>query len=260
MAVMPLGGCVGEVDPLSELDDEPALFADDGQDGADEKADQGGLSCDLQASLGAAAGVIVTGGALTAGCAGILAVTGPGEILCVAPAAGTALATVVAGLAGVGTYLVCSINSQKRTVPLTQSNSSQCRLGSPQFCRNLTAKYKNYCGKDVFSPTSQISCEKIDLRPATATAAKCTDVKKRIELSTGCLTGRRMMQNFVDRGICPGSPDDPTGDGHWQAIQRANDALAECKSKYRKACGGPTDQHIQAQTAKDFARAVYQCQ
>ncbi len=255
MGLGSIAGCA--TDDESVPDDDVLLFGDNG----DGKADGAAVSCDLQGSLAGAAGVLVTGAALTAACGGVLAVTGPGEVLCVAPAAGTAFAALVAGVAGTGAFLSCQAQggSQRRTLPLTQSTSQQCRLGTPQFCNNLVGKYKNYCGLDVFSRTSQISCEAIDLRPATATAAKCAEVKKKIELSTGCLVGRRMMFNFVEKGVCRGTPDDPNGDGHWAAIQRVNDTLAECKSKYRRACSGLTDQEIQNATAKDFARAVYQC-
>jgi hypothetical protein len=255
-------GCAtvaGEAEAPPEASDEAATDDGSSDDGVEVGALTSGQACSLQASTAAAVGVVVTGAGVVASCAGVLAVTGPGEVVCLAPAAGTALAAVVAGLAGVGSYLSCSFGGQRADIPIAQSSDASCRLGSGEFCGNLVAKYKNYCGRDVFSPTSQISCARLDLRPATATAAKCADAKKRIALATGCLTGRRMMKNFVEQGVCEPSASDPTGASHEAPIQAANDALWECKEKYRRACGDD-GQATQAQTAKDFARNVYLCQ
>jgi hypothetical protein len=226
-------------------------------------------TCLAQASGVAAVGVVITGIGATASCAGLLAVTGPGEVLCLAPAAGTALAAMVASLSGAGAYLACASSSAgDRQVPIVRTES--CKVGSGRFCRNVTAKYKNYCGQDVFADTSQISCAKIGLIPATANVARCTEALKRIELATGCLVGRRMMQGYVRNGLCPGSNSDPDSSSHEPPIRAANDKLAMCKSLFTKAgCQNILDRNgtgrgsaetIQNQTSKDFARNVFLCQ
>jgi hypothetical protein len=237
---------------------EPMVVGLDTDSDFTESALGNGQSCTAIASGAASIGIIVSGVGLTASCAGVFAVTGPGTVVCLAPAAATGVAALVGTLSAAGAYLSC-INSQgnEEVVPLV--NSRTCSVGSATFCRQLVKNYKGYCGQDVFRSTSQISCSGIDLRPATATAAKCDQVAERIKLGTGCLTGRKMMRNFIEQGLCPGSGSDPEGAGHDAAIRAANDKLAECKSKYKSGlCGNA--QAIQAQTAKDFARNTYLCQ
>ncbi len=226
-------------------------------------------TCLAQASGVAAVSVVIAGIGATASCAGLLAVTGPGEALCLAPAAGTALAAMVASLSGAGAYLACASGSAgDRQIPILRTES--CKVGSSRFCRNVTQKYKGYCGQDVFADTSQISCAKLGLIPATANVDRCTKALKRIELATGCLVGRRMMQGYVRNGLCPGSSSDPDSSSHEPPIRAANDKLAVCKSLFAKAgCEGILDRNgtgrgsaetIQNQTSKDFARNVFLCQ
>jgi hypothetical protein len=228
----------------------------------------GQQACQLIAGASAGLGAIATQAFFgTAACAGAMAVTVGGELVCLAPAAGASLTAIGAVLTGGASYLMCTSSSgNTQRVPLTSTGSPTCSTTSattaPNFCSNLYRRYKQSCGKlDLSRPErSETSCRDINIATARDNGT-CTTLSNRVERNAQCLHGRRIMQDFVRRGICQGDPTDPDGTNHEKPIQVANDLLAECKSKLKSLnnlCQKDPEE-LQRSSVRRFNQAVYTC-
>ena len=202
--------CSAEVPP----DEADPTDGDDSGESAE--ALTGAQACSLVA--GASAGLAVLASQAFVGtttCAGALAVTGAGELVCVVPAGATALSAIAAVLTGSASYLLCSAStSGSQRIPLASTGSSTCSTvsatTSPRFCSNLYRRYKNACGSlDLRNPNaSETSCASVSLATARDQST-CTTLQTRIERNAQCLHGRRIMQDFIRRGICQPEPTRP---------------------------------------------------
>lgn len=228
----------------------------------------GQQACQLIAGASAGLGAIATQAFFgTAACAGAMAVTVGGELVCLAPAAGASLTAIGAVLTGGASYLMCTSSSGNvQRVPLTSTGSPTCSTTSattaPNFCSNLYRRYKQSCGSlDLRSPErSETSCRGISIATARDQST-CTTLANRVERNAQCLHGRRIMQDFVRRGICQGDPTDPDGTNHEKPIQVANDLLAECKSKLKSLTNlcQKDPEELQRSSVRRFNQAVYTC-
>jgi hypothetical protein len=264
LATLVASGCATEVDGS---DGNGAADAPDQEVSATEDALTGQQACTLVAGASAGLGALATTAFFgTAGCAGAMAVTGPGELVCLAPASGATLAGIGAVLTGGASYLLCSTTAGPQRIPLTTTGSTTCATTSAtdarDFCRNLYKRYKQPCESlDLnFPDRSTNSCSGISIATARDQST-CSTLNNRLEKNAQCLHGRRMMQDFIRRGICQGDATDPTGAGHAKPIQVANNLLAECKSKLSKLsnlCGLDAEAQQRA-TIRRFNQAVYTC-
>lgn len=254
--------CSAEVPP----DEADPTEGDDSGESAE--ALTGAQACSLVA--GASAGLAVVASQAFVGtttCAGALAVTGAGELVCVVPAGATALTAIAAVLTGSASYLLCSAStSGSQRIPLASTGSSTCSTvsatTSPRFCSNLYRRYKNACGSlDLRNPNaSETSCTSVSLATARDQST-CTTLQTRIERNAQCLHGRRIMQDFIRRGICQPDPTDPSGTNHEPPIRVANNLLAECKSKMKSLSNlcGKDPEELQRSSVRRFNQAIYTC-
>ncbi len=229
----------------------------------------GQQACQLIAGASAGLGAVATQAFFgTAACAGAMAVTVGGELVCLAPAAGGSLAAIGAVLTGGASYLMCTSSSgNTQRVPLTSTGSSTCSTTSattaPKFCSNLYRRYKQSCGSlDLRSPErSETSCRGISIATARDQST-CNTLVNRVEKNAQCLHGRRIMQDFIRRGICQGDATDPNGTNHEKPIQVANDLLAECKNKLKSLSNlcQRDPEELQRSSVRRFNQAVYTCQ
>ncbi len=247
---------------------EPDAVEPSGESDESSEALTGQQACTLIA--GASAGLAVVASQAFVGttvCAGALAVTGPGELVCVAPAAGTAITALGAALSGTASYLLCSAStSGSQRIPIASTGSASCSTSSattaPNFCSNLYGRYKRACGNlDLRTPnSSENSCSSISLATARDQST-CGTLQNKIEKNAQCLHGRRVMADFIRRGICRPDPSDPNGANHEPPIRVANDLLAVCKSKMKSLSNlcQKDPEEIQRSSVRRFNQAVWTC-
>jgi hypothetical protein len=197
-------GCVTDVDGSSASEPKPT---------STDQLQSGNAACTLaSAATGFAAGAAVTLATSTGTCAVGMAVTGYGEAFCAVPAAGTALASVTAILAGGVAWATC--NAWIGPVVQSETRAEGCVEGQGKFCRNLNWRYKQACGQDQFSELG--NCFGMD---------SCIEITNMLWRASACKRGRQLMGEK-----CYDSIDD----GHQQAIDHANNIQYDCKARYQQ--------------------------
>lgn len=189
------------------------------------RAVSGDSSCSIAAAAGtlavASAAVMELSAGATVTCGGVMAVTGAGELLCLVPAAGTALSGLTAAVAGVAAgaaTIVCTgelagIKIRRLAEDLAGTISSWPIGCSPgDYLMRTAAKYY-FC--KLSGPSS---CSR---------SMSCADLAARSATANGCMVAR-----LVHNACFPGNGDATHKEELRKAIANVNAcnvALASCR-------------------------------
>lgn len=180
-------------------------------------------SCEQWSVLaGGAAAMTVTLATATATCAGALAVTGPGEVVCLLPAGTTTVAALTGLAAGLGVWLTCRNSGRQISAEIQApaQNGTRARTCNPAdlapscSCAELDRRYR----------LQEDLCDEGGRCSSTTT---CGAIARVLAASRNCINARRNVQ------LCYRRPD---FDGHqtqinnqcWRFRGCANEAALRC--------------------------------